>query len=204
MKEVVINISENDIRLLKCNNYALCVAFPEKDMGYSVICYADMKYLLNNVINIGEELSVFYCNDIREGEKVRASAGPCSMKPGQRVTVDEYGSLKDVEAGGIDGKLEIINNYDSIYPGFYRSISFFGVQSELPAFVSPYASVKGVFTLEPEERMLIWFEQFAESGKIIDNNIKNILKAGKSSFIEVELSHTSVQVLYENQIWKKI
>lgn len=204
MKEVVINIAEEDMVFLKKNNYALCAAFRERDMGYSVICCTSMGYLSQNTINVGEELCVFYCKNIKIGEKVEVSAGPCGIEPGQRVTVDEYGSLKNVELGSVEGKIEIINNYGSIYPGFYRNLSFLGVQSELPAFVSPYASVKGEFTLEPEERMVIWFEQFAESGRIIGSAFENILKAGKSVSIEVMLSDTSTQVSYENQMWKKI
>lgn len=204
MKEVTIIIMEEDMVLLKKNNYALCIAFKEKDMGYSVICYASTDYMPRNIINIGEELSVFYCKNIQVGENVAVSAGPCSIELGQRITVDEYGSLSNTEEGSFVGKLQIINKYDSIYPGFCRSLSFLEKQSEFPAFVSPYVSVKGEFTLEPEERMIIWFEQFAESGKIIDNNFENVLNAGKSSAIEVSLSGTSVQVSYENQNWKKI
>lgn len=204
MKEVVINIAEEDMALLKKSNYALCAAFREKDMGYSVICCAGTDYLSKNVIDIGEELSVFYCKNIKIGEKVAVSEGPCRIEPGQRVTVDEYGSLKNIESGSVEGKIEIINNYDSIYPGFYRNLSFQGEESGRPAFVSPYASVKGTFTLEPEERMAVWFEQFAESGKIIGKDFENILKAGKSRAIEIVISDTSTQVSYENQSWKKI
>lgn len=204
MKEIVINIMEEDMVLLKDNRYSLCIAFREKDMGYSMISYACTDYLLRNVINIGEELSIFYSRNIQIGEKAVVSSELCKIEPGQSVTIDEYGSFKDINTGSDAGRIKIINKYDAIYPGFCKKLSFSGVQSELPAFVSPYVSVKGEFTMEPEERAIIWFEQFAESGTVIDNNFKDLYKAGKSGVIEVSLSDTPVQIAYENQIWKKI
>ena len=161
MKKVIVNIAEEDLKLLKENRYALCIAFREKDMGYDMVCYSCMDYLLNNSIEITEEFSVFYCKNIQFGEKVVVSGGPYNIQLGQRITIDEYGSFKDIENGFEGNRIEIINEYGNLYLGFSRKIIFSGIQSTLPAFVSPYISLKGEFTFEPEDMMRIWFEQFA-------------------------------------------
>lgn len=203
MKKVVINIASEDLSVLKENNYKLCVSFSEKNMGYTMVSCADTKYLARNTVEVTEDYSVFCSSSVHSGQQVTVSAGPCTIGLGQRITLDQYGSLGNVTEGGSANEIEIINEYGNIYPGFGRKINFLDAERFEPVFVSLYVSVKGTFSMEPEDRIIIWFEQFAESGQVLESNFVDMVKAGKSTKIEVQLSDSETEVTYENGSWKK-
>ncbi len=203
LKKVLINIASEDFSVLKENNYKLCVSFREKDMGYTMVSYADTEYLVNSILEVTEDYSVFCCSNIRSGQQVAVSVGPCTIELGQRITLDQYGLLGNVTGGGSANEIEIINEYGNIYPGFGRKIVFSGEENFQPVFVSTGVSVKGTFSLKPEDRIILWFEQLVESGQVLESNFESIVRAGKSTKIEVQLSDGETGVTYENGSWKK-
>lgn len=204
MKTLQINISANDLTLLKENQYALCFACNEADAGYDVICHADMNYLCSVEFEFMDEYQIFCCQNIRNGEELLISTDPVPILPGQQITLDSTGVFSSVVSGTEPDCIELINNYGNLYPGFSRKISCNACEDFMPAFVAPYISVKGSFLLKPADNVLVWFQQYAKGSSFTRGLLKKIFNAGKSRAAEASLTDNQVcSLTYENGIWKK-
>ena len=207
MANIKVNISDNDLETLKKNKYKLCLAFREKSIGFDVVCIGTDQYFSSNTFKVEDEYAVFVCNSLENGEVIDASSDVKNIELGQRITVNEFGFFESPVKGQYLDRLEVVNDYGSIYPGFGRKIKYGTDDSMRYAFVSPYASVKGTFTMEPENKIRIWFQQFAKVGTYFTDFISEKRMSGRSTyvdaFIDASMGADTVVLTYANGKWQK-
>lgn len=203
MKTINVSIASVDLAILKQNKYALCYALKEANMGYDVICAADMDYMGHNVFGVSNEYQIFCCSNITNNEKINISTESADISIGQQVTINENGIFSGAVSGRVEDAFELINNFGRLYPGFSRKISFRGNEKFLPVFISPYISIKGSYSLKPDNMVRIWFEQFAESGVFLSDFLQQMIKVGQSTGVEVFLDKDKIDISYQNGNWIK-
>lgn len=203
MKTLNIKIGNEDLKFLKENKYAMCFALQEKDMGYDMICCCSLNYLLLNTIGVGKDYEIFCCQSITDHQRIRIAAGPVPIATGDQITITSSGLFSSPVSGTCPDALELINEYGNLYPGFSRQIDWQGNVSFVPVFVAPYASVKGSYTMKPDDTVKIWFEQFTESGIFLKDFLPPSRTAGRSKSIEILLTDNETDLLYENGNWQK-
>ena len=203
MITININVAGADLTFLKQNQYVLCMACREMDMGYDVICFSEKDYLSYNVIAIFDEYQIFCCKNHIDRKKLMISVGPVNISMGQKITMSQEGNFSQVTGGTRKDGFEMVNDYGAIYPGFSRKIHYQGSEMFLPAFVADCASVKGTYVLRPDNRIQVWFEQFVESGVYFSDFSAKIVKAGRSRAMEVILNQDVINLSYQEGNWIK-
>lgn len=207
MANIKVNISDNDLKTLKTNKYNLCLAFRERSIGFDVVCIGTDEYFSSNTFKVEDEYAVFFCKSLENGEVIDASTEVKNIELGQRITINEYGFFGSPMKGQYSDRLEIVNDYGSVYPGFGRKVKYGTNDSMRYAFVSPYVSIKGSFTMEPENMVRIWFQQFTEPGTYFTDFINEKRMSGRSTyvdaFIDVSTGSDTVLLTYANGKWQK-
>lgn len=205
MKELIVQIAEDDLKVLRENNYLLCVAKKMEDYSYTVVWQAEKDFSQNNKMTWEDSYSMFASTSRTEGEVVFENILPVQIAQGERVILTSYGTFNGKEQGETTDCLEMRNQYKGIYPGVsVESKNFKGETLVTPFFLSPELSIPGVFKVKPVEQILVWFEQKIESGTVILLEYKNQMKyAARSNMIEVNLEkEDSVTLLFEDYAWK--
>ncbi len=203
MKNITITVAEQDLSFLKQNKYALCFACRDRELGYDVICRADMNYMGNTTIGFGNEYQIFCCQSVTNRETLVLSTNLVNIALGQQITLNEAGTFSSPVGEGSGESITLNNDYGNIYPGYSRKISYGGSEAFLPVFVAPYASVKGTYTMCPRDVVQIWFEQFAKSQIFLKDFLIQEKGIGRSSLAEAALTDGGVQLLYQNGNWQK-
>lgn len=207
MANIKVNISENDLETLKKNKYKLCLAFKEKSIGFDVVCIGTDEYFSSNTFKVEDEYAVFFCKSLEDGEVIGDSSGIKKIELGQRITVNQFGFFESPVKGQYSDRLEVVNDYGSIYLGFGRKVKYGTDESMRYAFVSPYASVKGTFTMKPENKIRIWFQQFATTGTYFTDFISEKRMSGRSTyvetFIDASMGVDTVVLTYADGKWQK-
>ena len=207
MANIKVNISDNDLKTLKANKYNLCLAFREKSIGFDVVHIGTDEYFASNTFKVEDEYAVFFCKSLEDGEVIGDSSEIQKIELGQRITVNKYGIFGSPVEGQYSDRLEIVNNYGDVYPGFGRKIKYGTDDRMRYAFVSPYASIKGSFTMEPENKIRVWFQQFAKPGTYFTDFINEKRMSGRSTyvdaFIDVSTESDTVVLTYANGKWQK-
>ncbi len=207
MANIKVSIAENDLKTLKTNKYNLCLAFGEKSMGFDVVCIGTGNYSSLNTFKIGNEYTVFFCASLTDGETVAVSSQVKDIELGQQITINKDSVFEDPVEGKYADRLEIVNNYGNIYPGFGRKVKYGTDESIRFAFVSPYVSVKGTFTMEPENVVRVWFQQFADTGTYFTDFIDKNRMSGTSTYAEAVIDCSAgtdtVLLTYMDGKWQK-
>lgn len=203
MKNLTVKIAEEELSILKTNGYALCFSCRDKDGGYDLICRAGMDYLVNTTIGFEDTYQIFCCQSITDKEAVTLATNSVLISRGQKIVLDEAGVFSAPEAGDGGRSLTLINRYGNIYPGYSRKISYGGKEAFLPAFVAPAVSIKGTYTLEPQDTVQVWFGQDAKNSVFMRDLLPLRKGAGRSNSIEVGLADGGVEICYQGGNWKK-
>lgn len=207
MTDIKVNIAENDLKTLKSNKYNLCLAFREKSIGFDVMCMVADDYSSANTFKVGNEYAVFFCKSLTNGEVVDVASEVQNIELGQQITINKDSIFEKPVEGKYSDKLEIVNNYGNVYPGFARKVKYGTDESMRLAFVSPYISVKGTFAMEPDNLVRIWFQQFAEIGTYFTDFIKEKEMSGRSVYVDALIDASTkpdtVVLTYMNGKWKK-
>ncbi len=207
MANIKVNIAENDLKTLKANKYNLCLAFREKSIGFDVVCIGADDYSSSNTFKVGNEYAVFFCKSLTNGETVDVASEVQSIELGQQITINRYGVFENPVEGKYADRLEIVNNYGNIFPGFGRKVKYGADESMRFAFVSPYVSVKGTFTMEPENVVRVWFQQFADTGTYFTDYIDKNRMSGTSTYAEAVIDCSAgadtVLLTYADGKWQK-
>lgn len=206
MANIKVNIAENDLKTLKTNKYNLCLAFGERSMGFDVVCIGTGDYSSSNTFKVGNEYAVFFCASLMDGEAVAVSSQVKDIELGQQITINKDSVFENPVEGKYADRLEIVNNYGNIYPGFGRKVKYGTDERMRIAFVSPYVSVKGTFAMEPENVIRIWFQQFADTGTYFTDFIDKNRMSGTSMYAEAVIDSSAgsdtVLLTYADGKWK--
>lgn len=207
MANIKVSIAENDLKTLKTNKYNLCLAFGERSMGFDVVCIGTDDYSSSNTFQVGNEYAVFFCKSVTDGETVDVASEVQNIELGQQITINKDSVFEKPVEGKYPNRLEIVNDYGNVYPGFARKVKYGTNESMRLAFVSPYISVKGTFAMEPDNLVRIWFQQFAEIGTYFTDFIKEKEMSGRSVYVDALIDASTkpdtVVLTYVNGKWKK-
>lgn len=206
MKELSIQIMEDDYKILKENNYSLCVAKRVEDCDFNVIWVADQNFTQQNSITWEEKYSIFASRTMKKGNVVSINVSPKEIMPGQQVTLEEGCYFGDVVTSEVKDKIVMINKATPIYPGLCQECTdFTGATSYNPFYLSPDMCIPGEFTTKPTEQVLIWLEQGAQNGLIISEKTNYKIEKALSNYIVIDMSENSkMSIAFENFLWKKI
>lgn len=206
MKELSIQIMEDDYKILKENNYTLCVAKRVEDCDFNVIWVAEQNFTQQNSITWEDKYSIFASRTMKKGDVVSINVSPKEIMPGQQVTLEEGCYFGDVVTSEVKDKIVMINKAIPIYPGLCQTCTdFAGATSCTPFYLSPDMCIPGSFTAKPTEQAMIWFQQGAQNGLIISDKTYYKIEKALSNYIVIDMSETSkMNLAFENFVWKKI
>lgn len=215
MKELNIQISEDNFTVLKQSNYSLCIAKRTSDYGYNVIWQADADFSQNNTFSWDDDNDYYIfasrTAELYETVSINISAKQISL--GESIVLKKEGCFGDVTESDSKDSIGMTNQYMPIHPGLCKQCKNFAGETEnAPFFLCPDLCVPGEFSTKPTEKILVWFQQRADSGMIVSWTEKKgviidqseaILFSSSSRETEIDMEEkNSVTLLYEDWEWK--
>ena len=193
-KLVQIEISTEDLRLLKGAGYKLCFA-KKVDDEYNVVWQSYTDYLSNNKFSWTPQYQLFGSNVFQNNITVKVSTNLVTIGLGETSVLDSAGILGDPSTGGPETSITLENEYGTIHPGVNQlSTGLRGEQVSTPIYVAPKAAVMGPAVLTPIEEVLVWFQQDIETS--------TMFSTARSLAVEIDMtSVNSATRLYSNQRW---
>ncbi len=193
-KTVIINISGNQLELLKTNKYRLCFAKKVGDNDFDVVWQSYTDFMEYNEISWIPLYQIFATNTFHASVKVKASCKPVQIGLGQQITLDKNGKLGKVTTGGSATSINLLNECGSIHPGI-NQVSFDEEQNMIysPIYVSQLAAAKGEIKLTPKEEVLVWFEQNIETGTMFSDARSNAQELDLSNQNDITITYTDDQ-----------
>jgi hypothetical protein len=193
-KDINIEISAEDFRVLKDAGYSLCIA---KKLGdsYNVVWNASLNYLMFNTFSYTPIYQLFGITFFQSNVTVRASTNLQHCGLGETCMLNENGNLLPAVSGGSPTSLGFQNEYGSIHSGVNQLLTGIdGRMAVLPIYVSEYQMAKGMSDLTPKESVLVWFEQDIETSTMFVTDRPNA--------VELDLmNRSSITCLYRNGRW---
>lgn len=167
-KRVTIEIPPDDVRALRANGETLCIAKKVRTRGYNVICWADSRYSVSNSFEWMPEFQIFGSKRFAEGERVTDMTGAVDMVLGGHMTFEEQGRFGPAPPRGDgDGEaLNLTNRFGPIHVGIRQRCVVSGTEVVAPIHLTSERMRTGMVSLRPIDRVLIWFEQWSETGMI--------------------------------------
>lgn len=195
LKEVTIEIAEEDLRILKSSDYRLCFAKKTADGEYNVVWQSYSKYLNTNNFSWTPQYQLFGTNVFQEELKVKVSTNLLAIGLGEKSLLDSVGILNPPKTGGPETSITLVNEYGSIHPGLNQlSTGLDGSQVSTPIYVAPKPIVTGEACLTPLEKVLVWFQQDIETS--------TMFSTARSNSVEIDLTFLNEETrLYKNQNW---
>lgn len=206
MKELMIQVMEDDYKILKDNHYILCIAKKVEDCDFNVIWLAEQNFTQQNSITWESKYSIFASREMKKGNVVGINVLPKEIMPGQQITLQEGCYFGDVKTSEVQDEITMINQSIPIYPGLCQiRTDFAGITSSAPFYLSPDLCIPGMFTTKPTEQMMIWFAQGAKNGLIISEKKDEKTEKVFSNYIVIDMGETSkMSIAFEKFSWKKI
>ncbi|MCM1398329.1 MAG: hypothetical protein NC225_02480 [Clostridium sp.] len=206
MKELKIQVMEDDLKILKDNHYALCIAKSVEDCDFNVIWQAEQNFTQQNSITWEEKYSIFASRQMKKQTVVQMNVSPKEIATGQQITLLAEGCFGDVESSKEQDEIIMTNQWTPIYPGLCQQCTgFAGDTAYAPFYVSPDMCIPGTFTTKPTEQIMVWFAQNAQSGLIISEKKYEETEKALSNFITIDMSgKNEMSIAFDKFSWKKI
>jgi hypothetical protein len=194
-KRVSIIIDLDDLKILKASNYRLCFAKKVGDADYNVVWQSYSLYLASNDFSWTPQYQLFGTNIFQDNITVRVATNLQRIGLGEISVLDAAGILGNPSSGGPKVSLSMDNQYGSIRPGVNQlSTGIDGSQVSTPIYVAPQPIVKGVTSLTPVEKVMVWFEQKIETSTMFSSS--------RALSVEIDLTFENEATrLYKNQQW---
>ncbi len=197
-KQVKIQISEEDLQILKKEGYSLCFAKKVGDFDYDVIWKSMNKYLVNNIFTWQPIYQIFGTNIFEDEVKVEVSTNTQNIGLGEKTILDQAGVLSNPVTGGNKDAINVDNEYGEIHFAIAQvSVNENGAMETTPIYVSKEASIKGDAAFKPVEKIQVWFQHNAQTSTMFAEM--------RSNAMEVDLTNrSSAAIRYENGVWSVI
>ena len=199
-KTVKIQISDEDLKNLKGNDYNLCFAKKVDGFDYDLVWQAYGDYLSNNVFSWTPQYQLFGTSNFTPGSLVSTQTNIMTIDLGETSTLDEVGLLSNPISGGSDNTITMDNEYGNIYPGIYQVSTGIGADIiSTPIYVAQKASLKGVISsLIPINKVMVWFQQDIETSIMFDS-------INGTTPVEIDLTTADTATrLYDNGKWTTV
>ena len=99
MKEIVIAIYDDDLKVLTENKYSLCIAGRTSDYTYNVIWLSETGFSQNNLVKIENKYSVFASVSANIGDMVFKNIGPMDINIGEKTEISAEGFFNGAKTG---------------------------------------------------------------------------------------------------------
>jgi hypothetical protein len=194
-KTVRIEIAAPDKKLLMDQGYRLCFAKKVGDAQYNVVWQSYTEYLAGNTFKWVPMYQIFGINEFKDAVQVSTDTNVVDIGLGETTTLDKYGEFTPAKTGGNETSINMVNDYGTISPCINQlSTGIKGEQVSTPIYVAPQASLKGSVSLQPVEKVLVWFEQNIETSTMFSE--------ARTKSIEIDLTKVkSATRRYEAQNW---
>lgn len=177
----VVNITIDNLKGVKDDHYKLCFAKKIKEGDYNVVWQSYSEYLKNATFSWTPVYQLFGSNEFSPSVQVSMSTDPKTIELDQQCVLDKEGDLGQAATGGDPLGLTLVNNFGSIHPGVnQQSRGIDGKVNIIPIYVSAEPVLEGTILLTPVEKVMIWFDQNAETSAMFSD--------AKSRQIELDLT----------------
>jgi len=197
-RSVRIEIYDDDLVVLKENNYILCFAKKVESNGgaggYDVVWRSLGDYLQGTILSWTPQFQLFGTKAFLDSAQVEVLTEPQDVGLGQQCVLDQYGMLRPPSTGGPATAITLVNQYGTVRAGLNQISTLNGSTLVTPLHVTQSAILIGQSALTPIETLLVWFEQNAGSSTMFSTT--------RSMSVEIDLTATnSATRLYQNQYW---
>jgi len=205
-KTIIIQISQEDLEILKNGKYMLCIAMKIENHDYNVIWQAYQDYMINNQFMIYPRYAAFGSQYFTNNSEVFASTNTVDILQGETTTVEASGYLTNAVSGGEEQAINFNNEYNGIHLGIGQYLNDIHNESiRAPIFVSKNSYSSENIHFVPECKLLIWFEQNVESGTMSSNIFQSTGEGSMSELIELYLDkYDEITVKYVEGQWMKV
>ncbi len=203
MKQLIIEIDDDDFRVLKENAYCLCLAKRVKDCGFNVIWQAYHEFASNNTIKWEAEYEIFASFTRKDREVVFANVSPKAISPGEQILLKTEGCFGEISSLQDKNCIGMLNQYIPVYPGLCQKCTDIRGNTQFsPFFLCDDKCIPGTFLTEPTENIVVWFEQGAESGMISSYIGKRMKNISASNPISLELTdRDTIKIMFKGYQW---
>lgn len=203
-KTVVIEIAEEDLRLLKRGSYRLCFSKRVQGQPFNVVWQAFDQYLTSNQLSWIHSFELFGSVLFLPYATVRISTNVVRIDTGEQSVLDADGLLAEPSTGGPADAITMVNRFGTIRSGLSQTVT--GLQGEthsLPIYVSAEPVPLEANPLVPVEEVLVWFEQDATTSMMLpDRPGQPQEMVSRSKGTVVDMSGSDIQTrLYADQQW---
>jgi len=204
-KLIIIQISQEDLEILKNGKYMLCIAMKVEKQAYDVIWQAYQDYMINNQIMLYPRYAAFGSQYFRNNSKVFVSTNIEDIIQGEITTVEQSGYLTSAVSGGQEQAINFDNQYNGIHLGIDQYLNdIFNKYICSPIFVSKNSFYPEQVHFIPEDKLLIWFEQGVTSGTMSSNILHCTGGGSMSELVEITLTQQDTTVQYVKGKWGKV
>jgi hypothetical protein len=211
VKQLTININNDDFDRLQAAQYNLCIAKKIADEDYDVVWWAIpySEYIPVTTIAWPSSYQLFLALGFQPGNPVAQSGPPVDVFPGQQVTLDASGQFSTPSVGSSPKSITLINQYGSIFPAVSQPLTVGqGAIQPSPFFIPQAMLLKGQIDFAPTDTVLVWFQQRATSGMMFSpppSQEPQEEMIARTTAFEVDLSSgASASITYSNQEWKPV
>lgn len=215
-KSLVVHIADQDLNTLKNAGYALCFAKRSKDELYNMVWVADAQYGTCSELSWVPHFVFFLAAGFGDRKKVSITAQSDPLTLGQECTLLESGAFGSPRTGTIAGAVALaLQNRNPVYPGIGQYCAFNGQEGTIrPIYVAKNPVVPGMDVIYPQDKILVWFEQDAQSGMMFEHSrsqntglqhFPSACQRSWSTAFEADLSvQHHITLRYLNMIWNEV
>lgn len=194
-KVVNIQIDSDDLIGLKAAGYKLCFAKKIATEEYNVIWQSYSDYLADNSFSWTPQYEIFGTRVFQDNITVKISTNVAQIGLGEQSVLNPAGVMLPATTGGPTTAITMQNQFGTIHPGINQiSTGPDGETISTPIYVAAHPIVQGDVSMTPVEKVLVWFEQNAETSMMFST--------ARSMKVEIDLTSTnSATRLYKDQKW---
>lgn len=203
-KTVVIEIADEDLRVLRRSGYRLCFAKRIQAQPFNVVWQAFEEFFSSNHLSWIHSFELFGSALFLPYATVRISTNVVRIDTGEQSVLDSDGLLEAPSTGGPADAVTMVNRFGTIRAGVSQTVT--GLQGEshsLPIYVSAEPVPLEANPLVPVDEVLVWFEQDATTSMMLpDRPGQPQEMVSRSKGTVVDMSGSDVQTrLYAGQEW---
>lgn len=199
-KKLKITFADEQMELLKRNEYKLCFARKIENFAYNIVWKASSDFMVNTVFRWIDEYYLFASDAFAKSVNVNdiSTSNLVNIHTGEQSTLNSSGILSQPSSSDITSGFTINNASLPIHAGISQ-VCFDKNQNLIcsPVFLSETEILPQMRrTFVPDGNLLVWLDADLETGIIFQNM--------PSQSIEIDFSKVDEAVINYTGVWEKI